>query len=68
MTNNNLIEEIQNLSLEEKEDLKDLIDKYLIEEKREIIYKNYEESSRELKEGKLKFSNDIDELKRHLEE
>ena len=36
--------------------------------KARILKIDSEGISRELKEGKLKFSNDIDELKRHLEE
>lgn len=67
MTYNNLIGEIQNLSFEDKENLKELLEKYLIEEKRESIYMEYQESVQELKEGKLKFSDDIEELKKMLE-
>ncbi len=67
MTYNNLVGEIQNLSFEDKENLKELLEKYLIEEKRESIYKEYQESVQELKEGKLKFSDDIEELKKMLE-
>ena len=66
MTYNNLVDEIQNLSFEDKENLKELLEKYLIEDKRESIYKEYQESSQELKEGKLKFSDDIEELKKML--
>ena len=66
MTYNNLVDEIQNLSFEDKENLKELLEKYLIEEKRESIYKEYQESAQELKEGKLKFSDDIEELKKYL--
>jgi hypothetical protein len=60
MTYNNLVGEIQNLSFEDKESLKELLEKYLIEEKRESIYKDYRESAQELQEGRLKFSDDIE--------
>ncbi|MCX6165000.1 MAG: hypothetical protein NTU73_09125 [Ignavibacteriae bacterium] len=66
MTYNILIDEIKKLPLEEKEDLKNLLDKYLIEEKRNNIYENYKESLSKVKEGKIKFSNNIDELKKIL--
>ncbi|MFO0793621.1 MAG: hypothetical protein U0586_06115 [Candidatus Brocadiaceae bacterium] len=58
-----LVEEVKRLSTEEKEELKLLIEKYLIEERREEIFKNYQESKREIEEGRLEFSNDIERLK-----
>ncbi|MEW6481607.1 MAG: hypothetical protein AB1397_01145 [bacterium] len=61
----NLIESVKSLPREEKEDLKFLIDKYLIEEKREEIYRNYQNS---LKESKLEFSSDVDKLRKMIEE
>lgn len=39
MTYTNLITEIQNLSYEDKESLKDILEKYLIEERREEFIK-----------------------------
>ena len=54
-----LVENIKKLSLPEKEELKDLIEKYIIEEKREKIYENYLKSLNEYKEDKLQFSKDI---------
>lgn len=61
-----LIEEVKRLSTEEKEELKFLIEKYLIEERREDIFKNYQESKKEIEEGRLEFSNDIERLKEIL--
>jgi tRNA A22 N-methylase len=66
MTYNILVDEIKKLPLDEKEDLKNLLDKYLIEEKRNKIYKKYKKSLSEVKEGKLKYSNNIDTLKKEL--
>jgi tRNA A22 N-methylase len=66
MTYNILIDEIKKLPLDEKEDLKNLLDKYLIEEKRSKIYKKFKESLSEVKEGKIKFSNNIATLKKKL--
>ncbi len=39
---NILVEEVKKLSVEEKEELKSLIERYLIDERREEIFKNYQ--------------------------
>jgi len=58
-----VVEGIKKMSQQDKEDLKFLLDKYLIEEKREGIYRNYQQAKRELHDEKLKFSSNINELK-----
>jgi len=58
-----LVEEVKTLSVREKEELQQLIEKYLIEERRDEILDNYVHSLTELEEGKLQFSNDMDTLK-----
>lgn len=63
-----LVDEIKNLSLAEKEELEHLLHSYLIEERRTEIYQSCQESKQEDKEGKLKFSSDINELKQFLSE
>ena len=62
-----LVEEIKKLPLEDKLELKYLIEKYVIEERRSKIYKNYKKSLIEVEQGKLKFSDDADELMKELE-
>ncbi len=62
-----LIENIKKLPLSEKEELRNLIEKYIIEEKREEIYKNYLISLNEYKDNKLQFSSDISELRKYIE-
>jgi len=62
-----LVEEIKKLPLEDKLELKYLIEKYVIEERRNKIYKNYKKSLIEAEQGKLKFSDDVDELMKELE-
>jgi hypothetical protein len=62
-----LLENIKKLPLPEKEELKNLIEKYIIEEKREKIYKNYLKALNEYKENKLQFSSDINELKKNMD-
>ncbi|MBM4065768.1 MAG: hypothetical protein FJ266_09025 [Planctomycetes bacterium] len=63
---NTLVEEVKKLSVEEKEELKFLIEKYLVEERREEIFKNYQESKKEIEEEQLEFSGDIKRLKEML--
>jgi hypothetical protein len=58
-----VVEEVKNLSLEEKLELRALIENYLAEERRQEIFDNYQSSLDELKEGKLAFSSDVDTLK-----
>jgi uncharacterized protein YaaW (UPF0174 family) len=58
-----VVEEVKNLSIEEKLELQILIEKYLTEERRQEIYDNYQVSLNELNEGKLVFSNDVNVLK-----
>lgn len=61
-----IIEEVKVMPFEMKQHLKMLLDKYLIEERRAEIHKNYKKSRKEYKTGKLQFSDNIDELKRML--
>lgn len=68
MTFSEVVESVKNLSTEKKEEIKSLIERYLIEEEREAIYQNYLLSQQKQKEGKLDFSSDINELMNSLEE
>lgn len=63
----NLIESVKSLSSEEKKELNFLIEKYLIEERREEIYRNYQNSLKEDREGRLEFSSDINKLREMME-
>lgn len=62
-----VVEEIKKMPYDEKEELKFLIEKYLIEERREEIFQNYEESLKELRAKKIKFSSDLNQLKELIE-
>jgi len=62
-----LVEKIKSLSSEEKEEIKFLIERYLIEERREEIYQNYKESLKELNKRKIEFGNNINRLKQMIE-
>jgi hypothetical protein len=59
-----LVENIRNCSTEEKEELKFLLERELIESRRREIKENGRRSMEELKRGKLKFSSSISELKK----
>jgi len=61
-----ILEDVKQLSFEEKRELLEITKKYLIEEARNKIYSEHEESLDELNEGKLRFSDDIDDLKDQL--
>ena len=67
VTVNTVLSEISDLSLDEKELVEDVLHKRIVEEKREEIYKNYLKSKKEYKENKLKFSNNIDGLKKIMD-
>jgi hypothetical protein len=62
----NIIEEVKLLPFEMKQQLKQLLEKYLIEERCAEIHKNYKKSQKEYKAGKFQLSGDIQELKRML--
>lgn len=58
-----VVEEVKKMPYDEKEELKFLIEKYLIEERRDEILQNYEESLKEVRAKKTRFSSDINQLK-----
>ena len=64
----NVVEEVKNMSSEEKEELKFLIERYLVEERREEINRNYKNSLKELHDKKLDFTSDINKLKEIIKE
>jgi hypothetical protein len=63
-----VVESIKSLSLDEKEEIQSLLAQFLREERRDEIYQNYVVSKQREREGKLKFSSDIDELMQSLED
>lgn len=68
MTFSDLVETVKDLSIDEKEELQMLLKQYLREERREEIYANFELAKAEEQRGDLKYSANIDELKRSIEE
>lgn len=67
-TFSSIVEEVQKLSIEEKEELRQLLDKYLIEARREEIHENYLEAKKRADSGELKSSSNVQELLKMLEE
>ena len=61
-----LVENVRSCSTEEKLELKSLLERALIEERRREIKANGQRSMEEAKRGKLKFSSSISELKKSL--
>ena len=61
-----LVEKIRTCSVEEKEELKFLLERALIEERRRDIRANHRRSLDEVKRGKLKFSSSVNDLKKSL--
>ena len=61
-----IVEEVKSLPYELKQELQFLLEKYLIEERRTEIYKNYKKAQKEYNKNKLAFSDSIDELKQML--
>lgn len=58
-----IVEDVKALSIQEKQELHQLIEKYLIEARRDDIYDGYVLSLSELDQGKLEFSGDTDALR-----
>lgn len=62
-TFSNIIDMVQKLSLDEKEEVKFILDRSIVEQRREEIYNNYKNSKKEYEKSKLQFSDNTDELK-----
>lgn len=61
-----VVEDIKQLSFDEKRELKDLLEISLIEERRRQIFEIGEQSKQESQNGELKFSSNLDELRTAL--
>jgi adenylate cyclase len=62
-----ITEAIHSLNYEDKIELKELLNHYLIEERREEIYQNSQISKNEVISGKVKFYSSSKELRKALE-
>jgi hypothetical protein len=68
MTFKDVVEAIKSLSTEEKQEIQLLPQHDLREERRKEIYQNFRTAQVEQQKGQLKFSSQIDELQRQIEE
>ncbi len=68
MSFSDVVEAVKGLSIEEKQELQLLLQQYLREERRQQIYEKFKTAQLEEYKGELKFSSNINELKRLIEE
>ena len=61
-----VVEDVKQLSPAEKEELHELLKRYLIEERRQEILENYQTSIEEMRNGKLTSFSDTDRLRDSL--
>ena len=61
-----IVEDVRQLSPAEREELQEIIKRSLIEERRREILQNCEAGLQELREGKLTFTSDLEELQKQL--
>ena len=61
-----VVENVQDLSFDDKIELKELLDKYLIEERRDEIYQNYLLSKQQEIDNSLEFSSDMNQIEEML--
>ncbi len=61
-----VVDEVRQLSFEEREQLMDVIERSLIDERRKEILKNGEEARRAYKNGELKAYTNVDDLMKAL--
>ena len=62
----NIVDMVYGLSLEYREELKNLLENNISEARRNEILKNFKKSRAEQKAGKLKFASSLDDLKKML--
>jgi hypothetical protein len=63
---NSIVDTIYNLPLEEKVELKNLLEHNIADSRRDEIVSNYKKAQEEQKANKLKFSSKVQELKQML--
>ena len=57
-----VVEDVKQLSVAEKEELQELLRKYLIEERRREIRENAEAGLQEYRDGKVEFFSAVDDM------
>ena len=67
ITFSDLVNNVRNLSINEKIEIKDIVEKSILEERRDEIHECFLKSKQEFKENKLNFSSNIDQLKNMID-
>jgi hypothetical protein len=68
MSFSDLVEEVRHLPIDEQLELQEILEQNLISLRREEIYKNHLETLEEIKDGKVTFTSDIEELMKQVSE
>lgn len=63
---NNVVEAAYDLPLEEREELKTLLELNIADARRDEMLQNFKSTKKELKAGKLKFKSSITDLKKSV--
>ncbi|MFH0974291.1 MAG: hypothetical protein V1874_00740 [Spirochaetota bacterium] len=66
-TFNDLVDDVRNLSLTEKIEIKNILEKAIIEEERNKIYNSYAECQEEYKNNSFVFSDDVNTLRKMID-
>lgn len=67
MTFNDIVNNVRNLSHTEKLEIKNILEKSIIEEERDKIYDSYLLGKKEYKDKELQFSDDINILRKMID-
>lgn len=67
ITFSDLVNNVRNLSLTEKIEIKEIVEKSIIEERRKEIHDYYQDSKQKYKKNELKFSNNIKKLQKMID-
>ena len=63
-----VVDEVRQLSTDEKRELVEILESELLEERRSEILRNCEDSQKEYEEGTLVFSSNVDDLMKFLDD
>lgn len=64
---NAIIEAIYSLPIEDRLEIKNLLEHNIADSRRDEIVKHFQQSLEDLNKGKLKFSSNLEELRKHYD-
>lgn len=62
-----VVENVKQLRTDEKEELFFLLQRYLVEERRQTMYDHYQQAAQEVRERSIQFSSNIQELQEMMD-